>query len=197
MSSTLYNNYNKRESSTLAYNVTMLQLSNKLQEIPVMSLRTGGRIATATEPIINPHNLRLEGWYCVDAFSKETLVLLARDVRDFVRQGLAVDDFEVLSKPEELIRLKEVLELEFQLIGLPVVTNHKRRLGKVGDYALETSTMLIQKLYVSRPVYRSLSDGQLSIDRTQIVEITDRRVVVRDADVRVSARAANPAPATS
>ncbi len=175
----------------------MLQLSNKLIDIPVMSLRTGGRIATASQPIINPNNLRLEGWYCVDMFSKETLVLLAQDVRDFVRQGIAVDDFEVLSQPEELIRLKEVLELEFNLIGLPAVTNHKRRLGKVGDYALETSSMLIQKLYITRPVYRSLSDGQLSIDRSQIIEITDRRVVVRDADIKVGAQSVTAAPATS
>lgn len=175
----------------------MLRLQNTIINLPVMSLRTGGRVATATTPIINPNNLQIEGWYCTDLFSKQTLVLLARDVRDFVPQGIAIDDHEVLVEPDELIRLKQVLELQFELVGKSVVTNHKRRLGKVADYALDSDTMKIQKLYVSRPMYRSISDGQLSIDRSQIVEITDRKVVIRDSDVRVEAGAPNTAPATS
>jgi sporulation protein YlmC with PRC-barrel domain len=173
----------------------MMRLSKQVSDVPVMSLRTGGRIATAIEPIINPNNLKIEGWYCEDAFSKEHVVLLATDIRDFVPQGIAVNDHEALSDPEDLVRLREILELEFSLVGKPVITNHKRRLGKVTDYALDPETMLIQKLYVSRPLYRSLSDSQLTIDRTQIIEITDRRIIVRDADVKAEAPATATAPA--
>lgn len=175
----------------------MLQLSKNIIGVNVMSLRTGGKVATALEPIINPHNLKIEGWYCEDLFSKETLILLAQDIRDFVPQGFAVDDHEVLSDPNELIRLKDILKLEFELLGKQVVTNHKRRLGKVADYALDTETLVIQKLYVTRPVYRSLSDGQLSIDHSQIIEINDKRIVVRDVDVKVGAGAPSAAPAAS
>lgn len=161
----------------------MLKLSKHILEIPVMSLRTGGQIAIALRPVINPNNLQIEGWRCEDQFGKHELILLKQDVRDFVPQGIAVDDHEVLSEPAELIRLQEVLELDFELIGKHVVTNHKRKLGKVSDYALDPLTMKIQKLYVSRPVYKSLTDGQLMIDRSQIIEINPSRVVVRDADV--------------
>jgi uncharacterized protein YrrD len=175
----------------------MLLLSAKITEVPIMSLRTGGKVATATEPIINPNNLRVEGWFCTDTFSKETLVLLAKDVRDFVPQGIAVNDYEDLTDPSELVRLKEVLALEFTLIGKPVVTNHKRRLGKITDYALNSESMMVHKIYVARPVFKSLSVGQLSIDRTQIIEITNRRVVVRDVDVKVSAPAVATSPITT
>ncbi len=175
----------------------MLRLSQSIKNLPVMSLRTGGRVADATEPIVNPNNLQVEGWYCIDLFSKQTLILLTRDVRDFVPQGIAIDDHEVLAEPGELVRLKEILELSFELTGKQVVTDRKRKLGKVNDYALDSDTMKIQKLYVARPMYRSITDGQLSIDRSQIVEITDRKVVIRDVDVRVEASAPNAAPATS
>lgn len=183
---------------SLSYNAgSMLKLSNNLLNIPVMSLRTGGKVATAIRPLINPNNLKIEGWFCEDSFSKETLILLARDVRDFVPQGLAVNDHEDLTNPEELVRLKDIIELNFELTGKPVVTDHKRKLGKVNEYAIETSSFVIQKLYVTRPVYRSLTDGQLSIDRSQIIEITNRRVLVRDVAVKAGAtRSANPAPAT-
>lgn len=172
----------------------MLQLSNDITNVPVMSLRTGGKIATATKPIINPNNLKIEGWYCQDVFNNEVLVLLAQDLRDKVPQGFAVNDYEVLSTPAELVRLKDVLELEFDLLGKLVVTNHRRRLGKVSDYAVEPQSMLIQKLYVSRPLYRALNDGQLSIDRTQIIEINHKRIVVRDADVKEPVHAAAASP---
>lgn len=174
----------------------MLRLSDTIINLPVMSLRTGGKVATATEPVINPNNLKIEGWYCDDLFSKQKLILLSQDVRDFVPQGIAVNDHADLAVPEELIRLREILELGFKIIGKSVTTNLGRRMGKVSDYALDTDTMKIQKLYVARPVYRSLTDGQLSIDRSQIIEITDRKVVVRDVDIKETATAPTAAPAT-
>lgn len=150
-----------------------------------MSLRTGGMVAKAERPIINPNNLKIEGWYCRDHFSKKELILLSKDIRDIVPQGLAVDDYDVLSDPEELIRMKEILSLDFDLMGKVVVTDTKRRLGKVSDYASDVASFFIQKLYISQPVYKTLAGGQLSIDRTQIVEITPDRIVVRDVDEKV------------
>jgi sporulation protein YlmC with PRC-barrel domain len=165
----------------------MLQLSNSITNIPIMSLRTGGVVATAKQLIINPNNLKIEGWYCEDKFSKRSLVLLAKDVRDIVPQGLAIDDHERLSEASELVRLHDVLELNFGLIGKPVITESKRKVGKVSDYSADMSTLYVVKLYISQPVYRNFSGGQLSIDRSQIVEITSSQITVRDVDIKVGA----------
>jgi sporulation protein YlmC with PRC-barrel domain len=169
----------------------MLQLANSLANIPVMSLRTGGMVATAERPLIDPNNLKIEGWYCRDHFSKNELILLTKDIRDIIPQGFAIDDYEVLSEAHELVRLKDVLELDFELIGKPVSTDRKRRLGKVSDYATDVSSFFIMKLYISQPVYKTISGGQLSIDRTQIVEISPRHIVVKDVDEKIH----SPAPA--
>ena len=168
---------------------SMLQLSKSLHNIPVLSLRTSGVIAIAERPIINPNNLKIEGWYCIDQFSKNTLILLAKDIRDIVPQGMAVDDYDRLSNPEDLVRLHEILDLNFELVGKPVITDAKRKVGKVSDYAVDISSYFIQKLYVSQPVYRNLSGGQLSIGRTQIIEITNRNIVVRDVSEKVGSPA--------
>jgi sporulation protein YlmC with PRC-barrel domain len=165
----------------LRYNETdMLQLSKSLYNQPVMSLRTGGQVAIATAPIINPNNLRIEGWYCQDNFSKNTLILLSQDVRDVIRQGLVVNDHDNLCPPDELVRLKEVLDLRFELLGKPAYSNSKQKLGKVGDYAVEIETLYIQKIYLSQSLMKSFSGGTLSVDRDQIIEITDRKVVIQD-----------------
>ena len=173
----------------VSYNMHMLQLANSLANLPVMSLRTGGMIAKAERPIIDPNDLKIIGWYCQDHFSKKEMILLSKDIRDIVPQGIAVDDHESLSEPEDLIRIKNILEIDFELIGKTVYTDTKRRLGKVSDYAADGSSFYIKKFYINQPVYRSISGGQLSIDRTQILEITPSRIVVADVDDKVGASA--------
>jgi len=158
----------------------MLQLSGRLLNKSVLSLRTGSIVATITGPIINPNNLKIEGFYCQDRFDKTQLVLLCQDIRDVLPQGYVVNDHDVLVEPEELVRLKKVMDLDFELIGKQVVTVSKEKVGKVSDYATETNTMYVQKIYVSRSILKSLAGGSLSIDRTQIQEITPRRIIIND-----------------
>jgi len=158
----------------------MLRLSESLLNRPVMSLRTGQQVATAVEPIINPNNLKIEGFYCTDRFNKGELVLLYQDIRDTIPQGFVVDDHDVLTPPDELVRLKDIMEISFKLVGKPVVTVSKQRIGKVSDYATEMETMYVQKLYVSQNVFKSLTGGNLGIDRNQINEITDRKIIINE-----------------
>jgi sporulation protein YlmC with PRC-barrel domain len=174
----------------------MLQLSKSLFNQPVMSLRTGAQVATAVTPIINPNNLKIEGWYCQDRFSKRTLILLSQDIRDVIAQGLVINDHDNLSEAEELVRLKDILEIKFELLGKPAYTSNKKRIGKVTDFAVEAETLYIQKLYLSQPLVKSFSGGTLSVDRDQIIEITSRKVVIQDPLKPVKAGVAS-APAVS
>lgn len=171
----------------------MLQLSGSLVYQPIVSLRTNGRIATASSLIINPNNLKIEGLYCQDSLDKkQRLVLLRQDIREIIPEGILVNDHEVLTHPKDLVRLKNIMDFDFGLIGKPVFTVSKQRLGKVSDYAFETDAMYIQKLYVSQSLLKNFVGGSLSIDRSQIVEITSSKIVVNEPTVTEEA----PAPAT-
>lgn len=171
----------------------MLQLSASLLNKSVMSLRTGGPIATVIGAIINPDNLKIEGFYCQDRYDKSQLVLLCQDIREILPQGYVVNDHDVLVEPEELIRLKNVLALNFELIGKAVVTVSNDKVGKVSDYATETESMYIQKIYVSQSVFKSLAGGSLSVDRNQVQEITPRKIIISD----LLGKAPATAPATA
>jgi len=163
-----------------------------------MSLRTGGQVATTTGAIINPNNLKIEGLYCQDAFNKkQRLILLYQDIRDVIAQGVVVNDHDVLTDPDELIRLKDILAINFELKGKPVFTDSKEKLGKVNDYATETTTMFIQKLYISQSIIKNFSGGGLSVDRSQIIEVTNRKIVVQDPlqPERMTAPATSTIPA--
>jgi hypothetical protein len=157
----------------------MLQLSNTFADKNVMSLRTGTPVARITRPLINPNNLKIEGFYCEDIYSKQELVMLYQDIRELLPQGFVIDDHDVLVPPGELVRLKELIQLNYQLINQPVIAG-KEKLGKVADYSTEIETMFVQKLYVTRSVFKSLTTGQLSVDRNQIIEISERRILIQD-----------------
>lgn len=169
----------------------MLQLSANILNKAVLSLRTGMPVATITAPIFNPNNLKIEGFYCEDRFDKKELILLYQDIRDMLPQGYVVNDHDVLIEPSELVRLQDILELNFQLIGKHVETVSKEKVGKVTDYATETETMFVQKLYVNQSILKSFTGGSLSIDRTQINEITPRRIIINEL-IKTS-----PAPAAA
>lgn len=170
----------------------MLQLSASLLNKAVLSLRTGTAVANIIGPIINPDNLKIEGFYCEDRFDKKRLVLLSQDIRDILAKGYVVNDFDVLVEAKELVRLQKVMEINFELIGKQVVTVDKEKVGKVSDYATETGSMFIQKIYVSRSLIKSFTGGSLSIDRTQINEITPKRIIINE----LSKKAPAAAPAT-
>lgn len=161
----------------------MLSLGQPLENKSILSLRTGTPVGQALSPLINPNNLKIEGWHAEDRFDKRRGILLAQDIRDILPQGFVVNDHEAISDPSELVRLKDLLELAFEIVGKPVYTEGKKRLGKVSDYAFERDGFFIQKLYVAQNVLKNFSGGSVIVDRSQIVEITRRKIIVKDAIV--------------
>jgi hypothetical protein len=161
----------------------MLLLTKSLYEQPILSLRSGGKVGIAHRPIINPRNLKIEGWFCHDIFIKQERVVLSQEIRELIPQGIVVNDHEAMTDPEDLIRLEALLTMRYELIGKPVYAG-KQKVGKLSDYAVNSQDLYIQKIYVAQPLHKSLNGGELSFDRTQIVEITLNKVVVQTPEVR-------------
>lgn len=168
----------------------MLQLSGGLLNAAVLSLRTGEQIARVTRALINPDNLKVEGLYCLDRYDKKQLILLNQDIRDILPKGIVVNDHDVLTEADELVRLKKVININYNPIGKQVVTVDRHKVGKVSDFAVETTSMYIQKLYVSQSLMRSLTGGSLSIDRSLVQEITPKRIIITELNNKAPA----PAP---
>jgi sporulation protein YlmC with PRC-barrel domain len=173
----------------------MLLLTKSIINQPVMSLRTGSQVALADKAIIDPNTLKIEGFYCNDSVEKnKRLVLVYRDIRDVLPAGLVVDDHSVLSEPADLIRLRSVMELDFELVGKVVVTTNKRKIGRVNDYAVEPKSMMIKKLYVGQSIIKNFAGGSLSVDRNQIVEINNRRIIIKEPLQPLKTGSQNKAP---
>lgn len=158
----------------------MLLLNSMLQNVPIMSLRNGHLIGDTTSLVLNPANLKIEAFKCNINKSKTPLYLLNQDIRDMTDNKIFINDFEVLSEANELIRLKELIDLNFIIVGKMVVTKSKQKLGKVKEFSVENTSLFIQKLYIAQPIYKNIYGGQLIIDRNQIVEVTNTQIIVKD-----------------
>lgn len=157
----------------------MILAGSRLIDAPVMGLQTGSELARTSEALIDPGKLeilayRLKGPLLTDKVS----LLRIADVREFSDIGLIVDSSDEFVAPSDIIKLNEIYELDFRLVGMPVVDEKRQKLGKVSGYTLETSSFLIQQLTVKRPLLKSLNDTELLIHRSQITEINDDAIVV-------------------
>lgn len=163
----------------------MLILGSRLLHSPVMSLQTGTRLAHAERPIIDPANLKILA-YEVDGplLAEKPAFIRTDDIREYGRLGMIIDSNDELVGLDDVIRIKKIYDIKFALIGLHVIDEHRRKLGKVEDYTLDTTNFVIQQLNVKRGLIKGITDTGLLINRTQIIEINDTAVVVRSPSVK-------------
>ena len=158
----------------------MLILGSRLIGTPIMGLQTGSRLAVTKAPIIDPSNLKIIA-YEVDGpmlVEKPSLIRIA-DVRELSDVGMIIDSNDEFIGVEDVIAIKKIYSLGFELINLSVTDEAKHKLGKIVDYSLDTDNFFIQQLNVSRGLLKSLADTELLIHRSQIIEINNRAVIVR------------------
>jgi uncharacterized protein YrrD len=163
----------------------MLIAGSRLIDAPVMGLQTGGELARTSKAIIDPRQLEIVAYELTGPLlNTRPSALRIVDVREFSEIGLIVDSSEEFVSPTDIIKLNEIYELNFTLIGMSVIDQKGHKLGKVDGYTIETSAFLIQQLSVKRPLLKSLSDTQLLIHRTQISEINNSSIIV-NSEVKV------------
>lgn len=167
----------------------MLRFGQHLKNLTLMSLRIGYPVGTATEPIVNPHNLTVLGFFAATQEVLPPAVILAQNIREFSGNKLIIDSEEEVVPLEDLLRDKEIISLNYQLIGKKVVTESKIKLGKVEEFVINNQDFVIYKLHVATSGIRSLAGGKLVIDRNQVVATYDDKIVVKDNYAKVQAPA--------
>ncbi len=166
----------------------MLVLINALENKPIASVQSGHRVALSGEMIIDPRNLKIIAFH-VSTPQKQDLVLHTEDIRGVSPQGFVIDNNDQLMNFDgDLVRLKEVVGIDFHLLDKLVYTENDKKIGKVADFVTETDGFMIVKLHVNRSMVKSFNNAQLIIDRSQIVQVTDDRIVVKSTATKEKSR---------
>lgn len=163
----------------------MLILGSRLLHAPVMSLQTGTRLAHTLKPIIDPSNLRILAYEIEGPLLTENPSFIrTNDIREYGRLGMIINSNDELIGLSDVIQIEKIYKLKFPLIGVQVLDEHKRKLGKVDDYTLNTDDFVIQQLNVRRGFLKGITDTGLLINRSQIIEINNTSIVVKSPSVK-------------
>ena len=161
----------------------MLVMNSRLISAPVLSVQAGGPIGKITSTIIDPNDLkiiafRLEG----PLVNKQQNLLDARSIREYSNYGFVIDDIDELIGPDDVIKISDILKLNFDLLNLKVETKKGSKLGKVQDFTVTSEDFIVQQIIVKRPAVKALIDPELTISRKEIVEITEYKVIIKDEE---------------
>lgn len=165
----------------------MLLSGSQLINTPVMGLQTGTKLAVTSQPVIDPTNLRILAYELEGPMlTQMPSFLLTRDIREFGPLGMIVDSSDEFVGPDDIIAIKKILDLNFEIHGLRVIDQSNKKLGKVQDYTVDIGSFVIQQISVKRGILQSLGDTELLIHRNQIIEINHQSIIVRSGSQKIS-----------
>ena len=160
----------------------MLIEGSKLLNYPILGLHTASRIAEVKALVVDPNFLKIVAFEISAVSSKQRLFLDVTSVREFSKMGMIVDSDEEFIEQDDVIKLKEAIELGFTLENMKVVTKKKTMLGRVEDFMVTTDGFQIMQLIIKRPIYKALIDPELVIGRSEIHEINDNEIIVKSEE---------------
>lgn len=159
----------------------MLVYNSRLIGTPILSIQAGGKIANIASSIVDPDKLKIVAFRLEGPIINSTNEILApSSIREYSQMGIVIDDADELVSAEDIVRIKNVLAYNFDLIGLKVETKKGVKLGQVINFTVTIDDFVIQQIVVKRPLSKRFIDPELTIHRREVVEITNQKVIIKD-----------------
>ncbi len=168
----------------------MLVMNSRLTNSPVLSVQAGGTIGRVIGSIVDPNDLRIIAFRLSGPLiSIKQNILDVHSIREYSNFGFVIDDIDELVSPDDVVKIADVLKLNFDLNTLKVETKKGSKLGKVQDYTVTSDDFTVQQIIVKRPAIKSFVDPELTIPRKEIVEVTDYKIIIKDEEKTIKKKA--------
>lgn len=175
----------------------MMILATSLVGTDVFSVHAGHNVGRIKSWLVDLKDLKISV-FVVETASRQTNYLLADDIRSLgvaKRPMVIIDYEEKLSEKDDLIRHREIIEKGTSLVGFKVKTLSGKFLGKVKDLSIDNQNLYIIKLQISAQLLVRLTNTSLLIDRTDILEIKPKLIVVKDSLLKTKRTVEKAVPA--
>lgn len=171
----------------------MLIVGSRLIHQPIMGLQTGSELARTVQPVIDPANLKIIAYQVSSRLRPGVQYIRIEDIRELSNMGFIVDAIDEFVQPGDVIKLDEIVALDFPLINMLVRNQKNHKVGKITDYTVDLDSFTVQQLSVRRPLFKSLNDAELVIHRSQIIEINREAIVINsEAEIPEHTRVTTP-----
>ena len=170
----------------------MLVTSSKLIGTPILSMQASSSIGNVSELVVDPESLKIVAFIITGPLAdKRANVLDVKSVREYSSLGMVIDSIDELVQKEDIIKISDIIDLNFNLIDLKVESKKGSKLGHISDFTVTSEDFTLQQIIVRRPLFKSLTDSELTIPRKEIIEVTDYKIIVKDEEKTIRKKAEN------
>lgn len=167
----------------------MLVYASKLLGAPVLSMQATSSIGQISAFVIDPDSLKIIAFFVSGPLIKNTNILVAKSIREYSKYGCVIDSIDELAEKDDIVKVSKIIDLNFNLNGLRVETKKGTKLGKVIDFTVTSDDFTVQQIIVKRPLVKSFLDPELTIPRSEIVEVTDYKIIVKNEEKTILKKA--------
>ena len=167
----------------------MLVYASKLLGAPVLSMQATSSIGQISAFVIDPDSLKIIAFFVSGPLIKNTNILVAKSIREYSKYGCVIDSIDELAEKDDIVKVSKIIDLNFNLNGLRVETKKGTKLGKVIDFTVTPDDFTVQQIIVKRPLVKSFLDPELTIPRSEIVEVTDYKIIVKNEEKTILKKA--------
>lgn len=170
----------------------MLVSANRLIGTSILSMQSASSVGNIAAPIVDPSSFKILAFYLSGPLiNNSNNILDVKSIREYSRLGCVIDSINELVEKSDVVKISEIIDLNFNPIGLKVETKKGSKLGRVVDFTVTSEDFIIQQIIVKRPLVKSFTDPELTIPRREIVEVTDYKIIVKDEEKTIKKRAAH------
>lgn len=156
----------------------ILILASELLRLPVAALDVNARVGKVHDVLIDIETGKFEGITVSPDWLSKPKFVSSQDIVSVDPQGVVISAAEHIVDIKEVVRAKHIWERKIKLIGLKVITQSGKGLGRVNDLVISLQTDKVVRLYVGS----FLQDKVISW--AKVVKI-DKKAVVVDDDVEM------------
>ena len=159
---------------------------SSLLNYSILSLHTANEIGRVKTLIIDPNYLKIVAFEIDgNGVIGDNKYLEVQSVREISKMGMIIDSIDELISHDDVVKLGEIIDLGFAMVGMKVVSKKRQLLGRVEDFIVTTDTFQIMQMIVKRPTLKSFIDPELVIGRSEIYEINDSQIIVKSEENKI------------
>lgn len=161
----------------------MFILASQLTGLPIASLDDQSKVGVVRGFFVDPENGRLLG-FDVQTGMLQSRVLAWTDILETTKEALITQSSENLVPLEEVLRIQEIKNQGYKILGAGVETENGEHLGQVEDFLIDFESGAVDKYYI-----KGLFKQKRTIPSERVIKIVPGKIIVQNNEpVKVKAK---------
>lgn len=172
----------------MGYNRDMIRFISDVVGSSVLLFQEKAHVGPVREVIISPDDGSFLGIVVFDPIGRKKMVVPAGEIKGGGKEFILIKDYDSLTEPDDVVKIKAALEINPKIIGAHVETMSGQFLGKVYDATIDFKLMCLERLYIAPASIIRFLARDLIIPAKKIIRIEKERIIVSDEFVTVPSK---------